>query len=94
MAFSGKFALTSFLPSPRWGEGAEHQRCEAGEGESTSQTCTVGTPSPARGACHRAGHFEPDPLARDLSPHPKSDVSDFGHLILPNSGTPEFGGER
>ncbi len=30
----------------------------------------------------------------DLSPHPKSDVSDFGHLILPNSGTPEFGGER
>ena len=31
----------------------------------------------------------PDPL-----PAPKSDVSDFGHLILPNSGTPEFGGER
>ena len=29
-----------------------------------------------------------------LSLHPKSDVSDFGHLILPNSGTPEFGGER
>ena len=26
------------------------------------------------------------------SPRPKSDVSDFGHLILPNSGTPEFGG--
>ena len=37
MAFSGKFALTSFLPSPRWGEGAEHQRCEAGEGEPTSR---------------------------------------------------------
>ncbi len=24
---------------------------------------------------------------------PKSDVSDFGHLIVPNSGKPEFGGE-
>ncbi len=28
------------------------------------------------------------------SPHPKSDVSDFGHLVLPNSGSPVFGAER
>ena len=25
------------------------------------------------------------------SPQPKSDISDFGQLIVPNSGKPEFG---
>src|SRR5690242_6822860 len=33
-----------------------------------AQTCGH-APSPARRACHRAGHFGPDPLARDLSRH-------------------------
>jgi hypothetical protein len=28
------------------------------------------SPPPARGACHRAGHFGPDPLARHL-PRPR-----------------------
>jgi hypothetical protein len=29
--------------------------------------------------------------AVDLPPQPKSDLSDFGHLKMPNSGKPEFG---
>ena len=28
------------------------------------------------------------------SPEPKSDISDFGQLQMPNSGKPEFGRER
>src|SRR6266478_4297562 len=30
-------------------------------------------------------------LRRAPSPQPKSDISDFGHLRVPNSGKPEFG---
>jgi hypothetical protein len=26
-----------------------------------------------------------------MLPHPKSDISDFGHSKVPNSGKPEFG---
>src|SRR5919205_2521305 len=33
----------------------------------------------------------PKPLTPPLS-HPKSDLSDFGRLKVPNSGKPEFGG--
>jgi hypothetical protein len=35
----------------------------------------------------------PKPLTPSLS-QPKSDLSDFGQLKVPNSGKPEFGGER
>ena len=31
-------------------------------------------PHPPRGACHRAGHFEPDPLARSTSPRARGEV--------------------
>ena len=39
------------------------------------------------------GHGGATAAAGSLS-HPKSDVSDFGRLIMPNSGKPEFGWER
>jgi hypothetical protein len=40
-------------------------------------------PLPARGACHRAGHFGPDPLARDLPRSAGEDDSrrDF-HFVI------------
>ncbi len=34
------------------------------------------------------------PQTRFTSPQSKPDVSDFGDLIMPNSGKPEFGWER
>ena len=47
-----------------WGEGASPLGSELRRSESRRGPLTL-----ARGACHRAGHFGPDPLARsDLSP--------------------------
>ena len=51
------------------------------------------------------GEFHPCAIAFDcpspgshalatLSPQPKSDVSDFGQLLMPNSGKPELGAGR
>src|SRR5258708_6616065 len=37
---------------------------------------------------------EIDAQRRNTSPQPKSDISDFGQLMVPNSGKPEFGQGR
>jgi hypothetical protein len=37
-------------------------------------------PSPARGVCRRAGHFGPDPLARDLSPPRRGETLSGGAI--------------
>jgi hypothetical protein len=60
------------LSRPACGEGGPHEVRWEGRRDQrsfyeTNETLTP-TPLPPRGACHRAGHFGPDPLAWSPSP--------------------------
>ncbi len=67
------------VTSPWRGEVAE--RSEAGGGDDSSAASRF-TASP-----------HPGSFAADPPPQSKSDISDFDHLLVPNSGKPEFGWE-